>query len=490
LLTSPLSQQTAALAAFSAHAAREPTPHFAFFMEQGTGKSWVALALAERAFSTLQISQLIIVTLNGVHRNWTEREIPPHLSLPHAAFTWAAGALNTARGRAKFAKWRATPATVLRVMAINVEAFQQGIETPIGRLMQSLMRERPTLFLVDESDTIASPSAARTRTLIRLAPEAVLRLVLTGTPLDESPFDSYAQMKFLNVAYLGQPNFAAFKAQYAEFLQRRTFTGHEFPELVRYRNLDELKTNIARHSFTVRKADCLDLPPKVYQTRLVELGEEQRAVYRATMTQLIAELACGRLTIANALVRMTRLSQITGGFIVTDAHPFPRPIAPKNPKLGSLLAYVRDLPADVKVIIWARFVHECVAIRASLPRGAAVGYWGGIPDEQRNAAVDTFQHDPMTRYFVGTPSAGGRGLTLTAATQVVYFSSDFSSRNRRQSEDRAHRIGQPLSVTYTDLLAAGTIDEKIHAALAKKRELAELFMGGTAEALIAWLEAQ
>lgn len=477
---------------------------FALFMEQGTGKTWVGLAVAERLFALGEIEVLMVVALNGVHSNWIDREIPAHLSPPYKTLTWEAGCDRKKWWQQELALWEqpmlpATGLCGLRIVAFNVEAFSQS-HGAAAELAQRLLEQYKCLMIVDESDTIASPSAQRTKTLWRLGKRAFFRRIFTGTPLDESPLDAYSQFKFLDLGLLGFQNYAAFKAHFGEWVERRNaHTGHSYPVMTRYRNLDQLKSLIDANSYTVRKKDCLDLPEKVYQVRPVVLPEPHMKLYRAAVKELVLELETGRLTLAHALTRTVRLAQIAGGFEPHDDGTL-LPIAAHNPKVESLLSYLRDLPKDVKVIVWCRFVAECEAVVTALGDWAAhqyddlpyaVSYWGEIPDKQREDAIDLFQNGfSNARYFVGTPSSGGRGITLTAATQVIYFSNDFSLRDRSQSEDRAHRIGQRNAVTYTDLVARGTIDEKILKVLQEKRTLRDLFADDDPRALIKWLEAQ
>ena len=141
-----------------------------------------------------------------------------------------------------------------------------------------------------------------------------------------------------------------------------------------------------------------------------------------------------------------------------------------------------------KVIIWASFVHDITAIRDALAKEygeeAGVTYYGETPQEERQQIVKNFQEDETTRFFIGQPRTGGFGLTLTAASTVIYYSNSYDLEIRLQSEDRAHRIGQKNNVTYIDLIAEDTVDEKIVKALRDKINIASEVMG---EKLKEWI---
>jgi len=216
------------------------------------------------------------------------------------------------------------------------------------------------------------------------------------------------------------------------------------------------------------------------------------------------------MSTALALTKLLRLQQIVGGFFVPDIPPNfeleqeawditddtikqqyinkeahqvivtkPEPIDEKNPRVESLIELLEE--TNGKVIIWARFRAEieaiCRAIAQAFDSRAAVEYHGGIGNEDRSNNIQRFQNEDDCRFFVGHVQAGGKGLTLHAATTVVYFSNDFSLENRLQSEDRAHRIGQKHNVTYIDFVAPNTLDEKVVETLRAKKSVADLITG-------------
>lgn len=456
--TVPFSHQRHALARAEAH------PAFALLMEQGTGKSKVALDRGQQLAAAGQLDLILIVAPNGVHRNWIDDQVPLHVGLPYCAAVW--GSAMRKSQQEQLERTMAFPG--LKIIALNVEAFSLQ-KAPL--FTANLLRRFRTLLLVDESSMIKHISSKRTKTLIKLGRLAAFRMILSGTPVTQGPLDLYSQFQFLGPGHLGFNSFTAFKAHYAEWRQR-SLGGRNFQELVRYRNLDELKRLAGALSFSVRKDDCLDLPEKQYVLRGIEMAPEQRRIYNSVKTQILTQLSAGNLTVAHALTRLTRLSQITGGFVQADDGDAVTPL-PDNPKREALKALLEDLPSHEKVIIWARFIPELRMIAAMLP--GAAHWWGEIDDGSRAEGKRRFQEDADCRYFIGNPKSAGYGLTLTAASHVVYYSNDFSLEARLQSEDRAHRIGQHKTVVYTDLVVNDSLDRRVLAILSSKRDMATVF---------------
>ena len=183
------------------------------------------------------------------------------------------------------------------------------------------------------------------------------------------------------------------------------------------------------------------------------------------------------MTAATVLTQIIRLHQITCGHVKTDEGEV---ISLKNNRIQELLNVLEETGG--KVIIWAVYRHDIQAIEKAIGdiygKTSVASYYGDTKDSDRQHIVDSFQdNNDALRFFVGNPKTGGYGLTLTASHTVVYFSNDYSLEIRMQSEDRAHRIGQTNKVTYVDLMAENTIDEKIVKALNAKIDLASQVMG-------------
>lgn len=476
----------------------------ALFMDLGTGKSLVALATLAALRREEAIDAALVLAPKGTYQTWSVQEIPRHVA-PGFLRIWGVTTWDPRRSRAWEDRWRiaCTPdPAALRVLVMNLEA----LSTPRGvRAARAFCEAHPrVLAILDESTAVKHPSAARTKAALALRPLLAYRRILSGAPVTESPLDLYAPCAFLDPALLGFRSWYAYRARYAvldavevtecrrcrhrpweheRHARRMLDTGREThaagacrrcgcagydPRTVHkvadYQRVDELRAKLDRFAVRVRKEECLDLPPKVYARRTVELTREQRAAYTAMRDTARAELAGKIVEAPIVLAKLTRLHQI-----VTGALP---PGAP--PRIEALAAVLEECAG--KAIVWAPYRADLEAITRRLRHdhgpASTVLYHGETKAAERPRLVERFQEDPGCRFFVGQPRTGGMGLTLTAASTVVYYASTWSAEVRIQSEDRAHRIGQHRSVTYVDLVAPGTIDEAILDALGAKRDLA------------------
>jgi SNF2 family DNA or RNA helicase len=473
---------------------------YALLMDMGTGKSKVLIDTAAWLYQLGEIKAFVVLAPNGVHENWIDNEVPVHMPewTQFRAAAWGSN-MKAAQRRAFDALFE--PGEGLRVLAMNVEAFGLGgVKGNAGRTLRSVLNSWPTLMAVDESTRIKTPGANRSKLVQTLGKHAKYRRIATGTVLVNKPFDVYAQFKFLGGHLLGFHDFSSFRSRYADFIMEERRDGKTYPVLVGYTRLEELTENIHKHSFRITKDECLDLPPKVFPPpRTYSMAPDQARIYRELRETSIATLPSGSETVAqNVLVRMLKLQQVLCGYVAVDADEpveslFADPRA--NPRMKALLQAVEECSG--KVIIWSRFVRDIETIAALLeedyPGEGVVTYYGQTDRMARRAARERFQGvrtlrdaddkvigtEPMpvaqqARFFVGQQHSGGIGLTLTAASTVIYYSNDFSYEARKQSEDRAHRIGQTKSVTYIDLQCPGTVDVRIVEALREKQELADI----------------
>jgi SNF2 family DNA or RNA helicase len=368
----------------------------------------------------------------------------------------------------------------LRILIMNIEAFSTEKGVSFAR---TFLRVTNSFMAVDESTTIKTPNAKRTKNIIKVGREARFRRIATGSPVTKSPLDLYAQCEFLSADCLNMASYYAFQARYAVLVERRMAT-HTFKQIVGYRRLDELQKRLDNFSFRVTKEECLDLPDKVYTRREVEMTAEQRKAYDQMKLMALSVIDQGIVSTNNALTQLMRLHQICCGHVKLDDGSeveFP------NNRIDELLAALEEV--DGKVIIWANYRKDIERIKNRLQHDygmtAVASYYGDTEAEERQEIVTRFQ-DPgdSLRFFVGNPRTGGYGLTLTAAKTVIYYSNNFDLEVRLQSEDRAHRIGQTSKVTYIDLITPGTVDEHIVKALRNKINIASAVLG---EELKEWL---
>ena len=456
--------------------------YYALFMEMGTGKSKVAIDNIAVLYEAGKIDSAMIVAPKGVYDNWAKGEIETHFPdrIEKKVMLWRAG--KSKRYDTNLVDFITEKFDGVKMFVINVEAFssQKGLDAAKAFLFQNPRN----MMIIDESTTIKNRKALRTKNIVALRERALYRRILTGSPITKSPMDLFSQCDFLKDRALGFNSYFAFQARYAQ-VQRRTMGHRSFQQIVGYQRLEELTNKLDQFSNRVLKEECLDLPDKVYVKRVVPLTNEQTNVYNQMKLLALAQMDSGELaTTASVLTQIMRLQQICCGFLQPDEGDM-REI--KSNRLDELINLSEEVQG--KAIIWATYTHDIQriadALRGRFGPEAVATYYGGTPQEERQEIVQRFQNrsDPL-RFFVGQPKTGGYGITLTAANTVIYYSNSYDLEIRLQSEDRAHRIGQANKVTYIDLVAPNTIDEKILTALRAKIDIASQVLGEDARA---WL---
>ena len=361
---------------------------------------------------------------------------------------------------------------------MNVEAFS----TDKGKAFAAkFLSCHETLMAIDESTTIKNPSAKRTKSILTLARDAKYRRIMTGSPVTKNPLDLFSQCYFLDPFHLDFSSFYAFRNRYAE-MKTMHISGRSIQVVDSYKNLDELAVQLKTFSYRVLKDDCLDLPDKIFIKRQITLTADQRRLYDQMKKEAIAILKGKLSSTQNSLTQLMRLQQITCGHFTDDNGV----TVAENNRITELMDILEDV--EGKAIIWAHYQYDInVIIKAIVKKygpGSVVDYYGLTPKEDRQPNIKRFMDDPKCRFFVGTPATGGYGITLTSANTVIYYSNGYDLEKRLQSEDRAHRIGQKKPVTYVDINAENTVDEKIVKALRKKINIASEVLG---EELRSWI---
>lgn len=447
---------------------------FAYFMDMGTGKSKLAIDVMCYLYSQGKIDGALIVGNNGSYRAWPEEHLPKH--------TW-----DRVREKSFVGVWKEETGNVINnnldpkkqhllVFCINAEALAH---TRGFTEASTFVKSRKTLLIADESTLFKNKDAKRTKAMGMIAAKCEYRRIMTGDPINNSPLDIWGQCAILNPKKLRFASYYAFRNHYAEMVTQSA-GGRAFKKVVGYKNIFHLTAMLQKFSYRVKKEDCLDLPPKIYQKVYVEMTEDQTKLYNKIREDSIAELEQSEATAtaALAITKMIKLHQIVCGHIRDDTgieHPV------KNNRVNALLELLEEAPS--KVIIWCNSVTnnyeiEAVleAVRAEYGEESIRSFYGKDKEDERSLTTRLFQETDKCRYIVSNKS-GAFGNTWTAAQTCVYYSNGFELEIRRQSEDRAHRIGQLKSVNYVDLISKGTVDEKILKALKEYNEVSRMVIG-------------
>ena len=452
---------------------------FAYFMEMGTGKTKVLIDNMAMLYDKGKINGTLIVAPKGVISTWYSQELPAHLPkhIDHTSVLWQA---NINQKQKTKLDTLFELGEELHILIMNVEAFStvKGVD-----FAKKFLSCHNTLMAIDESTTIKNPDAKRTKNICKLSEGVKYKRILTGSPITKSPLDLYKQCEFLYPELLGHSSYYTFRTRYA-VMKTANFGGRSVQIVVGYRNLGELSEKLKPFSYRVLKDDCLDLPSKTYMKRIIKLTPEQEKIYKQMKHLALAEMEGKTMSTATVLTQLMRLQQINCGHFTADDGTI-KPI--KNNRINELLDTLEEIHG--KVVIWGHYQYDVETIVEHLKKeygdNSVVTYYGLTPMDQRQDNIQKFQDPKSTvRFLVGTTQTGGYGITLTAASTMIYYSNGYDLEKRQQSEARIDRIGQHFPMTYIDLMVENTIDERIVKALRKKVNIASQIMG---EELKAWI---
>lgn len=508
LRTRPMGHQVEALN-FGWSLFQAGVPGTALLMEQGTGKSLVAVGLANALCDSTRVGWVLVLCPNSLKGQWgsADGEIAKHSDAPTDVVV-----LRGSRAKREHQLQRAFEVEHDEELLWVVTNYEQLAENPrrskhLERIA-SLIRDEaaPGLLVADESTMVKNPSANRTRAVHELARLFPYRLILTGTPVANRPLDAWAQFEVLDHGALGHPTYIGFERSYA-IRERRTVgrgtAKRTFMEVTGYRNIDDLRDRVGRLSYRVRASDCLDLPPVTVQKIPIEMSAEQDRTMRKMAREAVALLDSGKaLDGRNILTRYLRMAQTIGGFVPAveaDGTPAGLQHLDPNPKLDATREWLRLTLEDPehKAVIFCQFRAELAALeQLCRDEGWGVGsIHGGVSEGDRDHARRTFQ-DPASpmRVMLCQYQAGSKGLTLTAARYVLFYGLTFNLEDYLQARKRVHRIGQEHPVTEAYLLAQGrqgrqgkrprTLDDVMLQALEEKRQLADLVTGDAAREIL------
>ena len=444
---------------------------YAYFMEMGTGKTKVLIDNLAMLYDKGKVNGALIIAPKGVVGTWYNNELPTHLPahIEPETVLWKATINKKQQEKLDTLFERGED---LHILIMNVEAFSTTKGMNFAEKFLSCHR---TMMAIDESTTIKTPTAKRTKNIIKLAESSKYRRIMTGSPVTKNPLDLYTQCEFLDPYLLDHASYYSFRNRYA-VMKSMHVRGRTIQVVHAFQNLAELSDKLHGFSYRVLKEDCLDLPPKNFIKRHVSLTPDQFKIYQQMKKAAMAVLNGKVTTTMTVLTQLMRLHQITCGHFTADDGT--TQLIPNN-RITELMNILDE--TEGKVIIWANYQRDVNQIIKNIVekygQESIVDYYGLTPQEDRQDNIRKFQNGPECRFLIGTPQTGGYGITLTKANTVVYFSNGYDLEKRLQSEDRAHRIGQKKNVTYIDLIAEKTVDEKIVKALRDKINIASEVLG-------------
>ena len=456
----------------------------ALLHEQGCGKTLTAIAVVGRGFLDGKIKRLLIVAPLSVIPVW-KKEFDQFADFEHSVEI-----LQGAMKRRLQTLYLLSEQDGLQVAVINYESVWREL------MFDGLYKWSPDMIIADESQRIKGHNTKQSKGLHKLGEnvryglkiidkqkyheekvKTPYKMILTGTPVTATPLDFWSQYRFLDPDIFGK-SYYSFKNRYA------VMGGYLNKQIVGFKNKQDLIEKAHSIAHRVTKQEALDLPEWVDQNLYCTLEPVAAKAYRDMKNESIMEIEAlikkdgkSNLIATNVLTRLLRLQQLTGGFIPEDPEAEEiKMLQVSEAKMDLLVETLADLlTAGHKVVVFARFVAEIEKIlevsRAKLK--VEPGYiYGKVKHGARGQMVEKFQSDPECRIFVAQVQTAGLGITLHAADNAIFYSTDYNYGVYDQCKARIHRIGQRHNVNYIHLIAEKTVDEKIYKILRNKGNIA------------------
>lgn len=426
--------------------------------EQGLGKTKQVIDIAvAKKLSRGYKHCLIICGVNGLKWNW-KSEINTHSNeSAHILGTKinSKGKEVIGSSKDKLADLNKLPKDYFLIT--NVESLRdRGILKKVKELVQNGQIE---MVAIDEIHKCKNPASQQGKAILQVNPET--RIAMTGTPLMNTPLDLYIVLKWLGFE---KHSFFQFKKHYC------VMGGYGGYEVVGYKNLGELQSNLESLMLRRLKKDALDLPEKFHSIEYVEMSSKQAKIYNEVKQEIKEQIDKIKVS-NNPLAQLIRLRQATGFTGILSSQ------IKESAKLDRLEEIVEELVANgEKAIIFSNWTDMTGPTMERLRRFNPAIITGEIKD--RKEQQERFMTDSRCKVIIGTIGAMGSGLTLTAASTVIFLDSPWNRANKEQAEDRAHRIGTTSNINVITLVCKDTIDERIEELINKKGAMADALVDG------------
>lgn len=422
----------------------------AILAEMGCGKTFMTIGIMGIMYQFGLVNRVLICAPLSLLGVWQE-EIEKFADYP-ATITVLKG--SSAKKREQLSQIKNEG---LQIVIVNYESA--------WRLEKELLKFHADMVCADEAHKIKEGRTAQSKAMHKFADNTQYRCLLTGTLITNKEIDVHSQYRFVNKDIFGT-SFYQFRNRYFDM----TGYGNHIP-VFRESMREDFLRRLHSVAFRVTKLECLDLPEITEEVRKIELEPKAMKLYKELEKESYAELGESEVSAPNILTKLLRLSQVTGGHLTDDE---------KNTTLVSKakMEHLEDIidssvAEGKKIVVMARFVPELDDIEVMLKK-KKISYAvirGGVKD--RDEQIHRFQHDADCMVFVGNIAAAGLGITLTAASTMVFYSLDYSMSNFEQAKARIHRVSQKENCLYIYLVAKGTVDSKVLKALQNKVNLAK-----------------
>lgn len=431
-------------------------PYAAIFHEQGLGKTKIAIDIVMYWLEKTEIDTVLILTKKQLVHNW-ELEFSNH--------TYMKPSIISDDKKENFYVFTG-PA---RVIIAHFETINSELER-----YKLFLRTRNIAIIIDESAKIKNPDTLLTKNLFSISSLFKRRIIMTGTPVANRPYDIWAQIYFLDAGKSLGNNFQEFKKD--TDLNNKLSSDEELQKRFE-KSISEIYKKI--ESFCVREtknSGIITLPQKVYENICVDFYKKQFELYEKVRKELYLEIKKDEEIIiddSSAIVkRLLRLVQITSNPKLLDESYCG--LSAKEEKLDELLKNI--INNGEKCIVWSSFIENINYLCAKYSDYGAVKIHGGMAINDRNKSVDKFKTDKYKVLFA-TPASAKEGLTLTMANHVIFYDRGFSLDDYLQAQDRIHRISQTKTCYVYNLIINDSVDEWIDVLLKAKQTAAFLVQG-------------
>lgn len=502
------------------------------FFDPGTGKTRTSLLIAAAKYEQGDIDAVLVIAPNGVHKQWATEEIPKWLKDVDTTVQWRKNKkLFFVEGK-------------LNIVCTNIEQFSTKT-----RYLDYVewVNSHKTMIILDEATRIKNPKAIRTqrllyefndvvkrgKTIISSDPKTVARAILTGTPVTNGPFDVWPMFEFLRPGYFGV-NWYGFQNKYGLFHSIEV-NGRAIRILINeeawnnihgcdsfemansnygvslstydyikqqdhyegpFRNVDQLRDKMLEIAMFVKIEDCIDMPDRTYNRKLLEMSPEQARVYNELETYFVTLYKNEKVEAKSKLTAYIRLQQIASGFVSSEQLPEDElEDPPPNkitwfddlPKMTQLLVDVEEI-CDVEgitnnqCIIVCHFSAEAERIYDTL---TAEGYKVCLMTGWKKVgSIEGFKQGKFN-IMVANIRVISMGFNLQEhCNHMIFYSNTFSLEDRIQVEARIYRSGQKHPCIYLDYVMSDTIDMKVYAALKQKKQLADYIRDTSVEDML------